>query len=184
MIIKERAIVIRYAEAFIVHARKEIGLAQALADITAVKNLLRDTPQLKEFLDAGDITAYEKAGLMERVLKGSIAEVSFNFLKLLLDKKRMGLFLDIAEYLRVTYAHEGEEPVLLRSSLMLDLSLIKRLEDKLKETFGRKFKFYIDVDSTLLGGIQVIIGNTILDGSLRKRLFDLKEKLKGTEAHV
>jgi F-type H+-transporting ATPase subunit delta len=83
--------------------------------------------------------------------------------------------------LRLTYAHEGEEEVLLRTGFPLDLDQIKRLEDKLREKYGKKFKFYINLDGSLLGGAQVIIGNTILDGSVRMRLLDLKEKLKGIE---
>ena len=38
-------------------------------------------------------------------------------------------------------------------------------------------RFYIDLDGSLLGGVQVVIGNTIIDGSVRKRLDELKEKL-------
>jgi F0F1-type ATP synthase delta subunit len=50
------------------------------------------------------------------------------------------------------------------------------LENKLH----KKFKFYIDVDADLLGGVQVIMGDdTIIDGSVKKRLSDLKEKLRG-----
>ena len=179
--IKERAVVIRYAEAFISSARKAIGLDKALADMRMVKDLIRDNLELKEFFEASDITAYEKERLIEHVLKNEVSEDALNFLKLLLEKKRIYLFMDIVEYLRLTYAHEGEEEVLLRTSFPLDLDLIKRLEDKLRVKYGKKFKFYINLDGSLLGGAQVVIGNTILDGSVRMRLLDLKEKLKATE---
>jgi F-type H+-transporting ATPase subunit delta len=92
-------------------------------------------------------------------------------------------FPDIAEYLLLNYAHEGEEEVVLRTSLPLDIGLIKRIEEKLSERYGKKFKFYIDLDGSLLGGVQVVMGNTIFDGSVRKRLSDLKEKLKETEVN-
>lgn len=181
--IKEHAVIIRYAEAFIGCVRKSVGLEQALMDLRMIRNLIRDNPELKEFLEATDITAYEKEQLIEHVLKSEISEDALNFLKLLLEKKRIYLFLDIVEYLRITYAHEGEEEVLLRTSFPLDLELIKRLEDKLRQKYGKKFKFYIDLDGSLLGGAQVVIGNIIIDGSVRMRLLDLKEKLKAVEVH-
>ncbi|MCX5657027.1 MAG: ATP synthase F1 subunit delta [Candidatus Omnitrophica bacterium] len=181
--IKERAVVIRYAEAFISCARKSVGLEQALMDINMIKGLIRDNPELKKFLEAIDISAYEKEQLIKHVLLGQVSEDSLNFLKLLLEKKRIYLFLDIVEYLRLTYAHEGEEMVVLRTSFPLDLELIKRLEDKLMQRYGKRFKFYIDLDGSLLGGAQVVIGNTVIDGSVRMRLLDLKNKLKGTEVH-
>lgn len=179
--IKERAVVIRYAEAFISCARKSVGLEQALADMNMIKGLIRDNPELKEFLEAIDISAYEKEQLIEHVLKNQASEDSLNFLKLLLEKKRIYLFLDIVEYLRLTYAHEGKERALLRTSYPLSLELIKQLEEKLTEKYKKRFKFYIDLDGSLLGGAQVVIGNTVIDGSVRMRLLDLKNKLKGAE---
>jgi len=181
--IKDRVVVIRYAEAFAGYVRGRIGLERALVDIRAVRNLIRDNPEFKEFLDSSDITAYEKGQLIEKVLKDGVTVETINFLRLLLEKKRIVNFSDIAEYLLLTYAHEGEEEVLLRTSLPLDIGSIKHIEETLSHKYGKKFKFYIDLDGSLLGGVQVIIGNTILDGSVRKRLSDLKEKLKEIEVN-
>jgi F-type H+-transporting ATPase subunit delta len=181
--IKDRPLVIRYAEAFVSVARKETGLTAALSDIRAVKDLIRDTPEFEEFLGSSDITSYEKTRLIEKVLVSEISEVTLNFLKLLLEKKRIALFSDIAEYLRLTYAHEGEEEVVLRMSALLDMELLKDLERKLSSIHSKKLKFYIDLDGSLLGGVQVVIGNTIIDGSVRRRLLDLKEKLHNSEVH-
>jgi F-type H+-transporting ATPase subunit delta len=181
--IKDRVVVIRYAEAFIGYVREGIGLERALADIRTIRNLIRDNPEFKEFLESTDITAYEKEALIGKVFKNEISAEVINFLRLLLDKKRIANFSDIAEYLLLTYAHEGEEDALLRTSLPLDIELVKRIEERLSLRYGKKFKFYIDLDGSLLGGVQVVIGNTILYGSVRKRLLDLKEKLKEAEVN-
>jgi F-type H+-transporting ATPase subunit delta len=181
--IKNRVVVIRYAEAFAGYARESIGLERALADIRIVRNLIRDNPEFKEFLESTDITVYEKEELIGKVFKNEISKETINFLRLLLEKKRIVNLYDIAEYLLLTYAHEGAEEVLLRTSLPLDIGLIKSLEEKLSRRYDKNFKFYIDLDGSLLGGVQVVIGNTILDGSVRKRLSDLKEKLKETEVN-
>jgi len=77
----------------------------------------------------------------------------------------------------VAYAHLGRTDAVLRTSSPLDLELIRKIRDKLEEKFQKKFKFYIDLDTNLLGGVQVIIGNRIIDGSLRRRLDELKGKL-------
>jgi F-type H+-transporting ATPase subunit delta len=57
--------------------------------------------------------------------------------------------------------------------------LIKRIEDVLKKKFKQNLRFYIDLDGSLLGGVQVVVGNTIIDGSVAKRLNDLRGKLAG-----
>ena len=100
-----------------------------------------------------------------------------NFLKLLLDKKRFDIFLDVAEYLRTKYSHQGQVDVLLKTAFPLELELIKRIETVLKNKFKQNLRFYIDLDGSLLGGVQVVIGNTIIDGSVQKRLQELREKL-------
>ena len=103
------------------------------------------------------------------------------FLKLLLDKKRFDIFPDAAEYLRAKYSHHGQVDVLLKTAFPLELDLIKKIEEVLKNKLKKNLRFYIDLDGDLLGGVQVIIGNTIIDGSIRKRLEELKHKLTTLE---
>lgn len=181
--IKDRVVVIRYAKAFVSYAGAGIGFETALAEIRSIRKLIRENPEFKDFLDSSDITVYEKKQLIEKVFKDEVSQEVINFLRLLLEKKRIANFSDIADYLLLVYAHEGEEEAILRTSLPLDIGLVKRLEEKLSLKYGKKFKFYIDLDGSLLGGVQVVIGNTILDGSVQKRLSDLKEKLKETEVN-
>jgi F-type H+-transporting ATPase subunit delta len=77
----------------------------------------------------------------------------------------------------VAYAHLGETEAVLKTSFPLDLDLIKEIKEKLEKKFNRNFRFYIDLDGSMLGGVQVIIGNTIIDGTVVRRLSDLREKL-------
>ena len=98
-------------------------------------------------------------------------------MKLLLEKKRIDIFQDVAEYLRVKYSHEGQVDVLLKTAFPLDLELIEKIQAALRNKFKQDLRFYIDLDGSLLGGVQVVIGNTIIDGSVQKRLQELREKL-------
>ena len=83
----------------------------------------------------------------------------------------------MAEYLRAKYTHQGQLDVLLRTAFPLELEVIEKIELALKKKFKQNLKFYIDLDGSLLGGVQIVFGNTIIDGSVKKRLVDLKEKL-------
>jgi len=94
-----------------------------------------------------------------------------------LEKKRIDKIVEIADYVRVAYAHLGETEAILRTSFPLELDVIRQIKERLEKKLARKIRFYINLDGSLLGGVQVVIGNTILDGSVRKRLNDLKEKL-------
>ena len=175
--IKDKALVSRYAEAFFSLARTHCGQEKALKDLVIVKNVIRDHPDFEQLLNNPEISYGEKCGIIDRVLEDGLSDEIRNFLKLLLEKKRFDIFLDAAEYLRAKYSHAGQVDVLLKTAFPLELDLIKKIETALKNKLKRKLRFYIDLDGSLLGGVQVIIGNTIIDGSLNKRLEELKEKL-------
>jgi len=175
--IKNEVVVNRYAEAYLSFARKNCGLEKALQDIVIVKNIIRDNPGFGDLLDNPEIAYTEKCAIIDGVITDGISDEVRDFLKLLLEKKRFEIFLDVAEYLRGKYSHHGQVDVLLKTAFPLELELIKRIEAALKKRFDRDFRFYIDLDGSLLGGVQVIIGNTIIDGSVKKRLDELRDKL-------
>jgi F-type H+-transporting ATPase subunit delta len=157
-------------------ARGKIGMEQALLGLKQVKDIMRDNHAFKELLQSPEIGVVDKCRIIDEVLEGTSAQIKY-FLKLLIDKGRIVLFEDIAEYARGKYAHAGETEVLLKTTFPVDLSLLKKIKAALEKKINGRVKLYIELDSGLLGGIQVIIGNTIIDGSVRKRLEGIKEKL-------
>ncbi|MCK9571747.1 MAG: ATP synthase F1 subunit delta [Candidatus Omnitrophica bacterium] len=176
--IHNRIIVTRYAEAFLNYARANSGLKQALLDLVEVKNIIRENPEFKELLDNPEIAYLEKCTFLETVLAERVSQDMRNLLKLLVEKERLTCFLDIAEYIRVKHGHAGQVDVLLKTAFPLDLDLIEKIQAALKKKFSEMaLRFYIDLDGSILGGVQVIIGNKTLDGSVKRRLEELKEKL-------
>jgi len=174
---RERLVVERYAEAFMEFAGESIGLKQAVLDFKNLKSLMRDNPGFQEVLASLDVSYSEKCDFIDKVLDADFSNEFKQFLKLLLEKNRLDRIVDIADYVRVAYSHLGETEAILRTSFPLDLSLIRKIKEKLEQKFNRAFRFYIDLDGRLLGGVQVIIGNTIIDGTVRRRLEELKEQL-------
>ena len=175
--IRNQVIVSRYAEAFAGLARESCGLEKALEDLVIVKNIIRDNPGLSQLIYNPEISYTEKCAIIDEVIRDGLCDEIRNFLKLLIEKKRFDIFLDAAEYLREKYAHHGQVDVLLRTAFPLELDVIKKIEVVLRKRLNKDLRFYIDLDGSLLGGVQVVIGNTIIDGSVSKRLEELKEKL-------
>lgn len=175
---KDRIIVKRYAEAFIAYAGETSGLEKAIADFKGIKEVLRDNPEFLKFLQAPEITVHQKNEFIDSVLAGNFSNETRQFVELLLEKSRINLLGQIAEYIRVTYSYGSEVEAVFKTSFPLDLALIEKIKKKLEEKLKKKLKFYIDLDGSLLGGVQVTIGNTVIDGSVRRRLEDLRDKLE------
>lgn len=175
---KDEIVVKRYAEAFLSYAKERIGLDRAVSDLVRLdNNILHENTEFIKFLRSFEITYAEKCDVVDKVLNSEFSDEIKNFVKLLLAKGRVDKLQDIVDYVRIKLS-VWPQPVLLRLTYPLGLRLLKRLEDELQNKFKKKFKFYVDLDSSLLGGMQVVVGNTVIDCSLRRRLDELKEKLK------
>ena len=174
----EPLVVKRYAESFIDFARDDIGIDKVSKEFKDLKNtIIRDNPDFLKLLESPGISFNEKCSFIDKVLCADFSETTRNFLKLLVEKERVDRLLDICEYIRLNYSHGTRREALLKFGSNLDLELIKSIQDGLEKKLKKKFKFYIDLDADILGGVKVITGNTVLDGSVRKRLDDLRERL-------
>ncbi|HOD13026.1 MAG TPA: ATP synthase F1 subunit delta [Candidatus Omnitrophota bacterium] len=176
--IKDRAIVARYGEAFVKYARSALGTEQIVEDLKKLRKILRDHQDLKLFFENPGISLVDKGRVADAVFKEDLAVEVVQFLKLVISHKRITHLEDIVEYVRLKYSHFGEQEVLIKTSYLLDLDLIRKIEQALEKKLNQKCKFYIELDSRILGGIQVVVGNRVLDGSVRGRLNDLKKKLQ------
>jgi len=166
-----------YAEAFLEYAAQTIGFNKGLEDILAVKGVFRENPDLESFLENPAIMNREKSELVEKVFTDGFSQETRDFLKLLLRKGRIGTFTDIAEYARVKYSHGKEVDAVISASYPLDLDILESLKSVLESRLHKKLHLYSDLDPDLLGGVRVTVDNIVLDGSVKKRLQDMREKL-------
>ena len=161
---KDLLIVKRYAEAFMQFANETIGLVNAVHEFKSLKIIMRNNPEFGQILNSLDVPSIEKIQLIDKILTDGFSKEIIQFLKLLLEKRRIDKIIDIADYVRVAYAHLGETDAILKTSFPLDLELVKEIKDRFENKLNKKLRFYIDLDGDLLGGVQVIIGNTVYDG--------------------
>ena len=167
----------RYGDAFLSFAKEGCGLEKGVEDLRNVNRMLLDNPELDSFILTPGIDNSEKFQVLDSVMReGFSAEIKY-LLRLLVDKGRFDKFSDIADYVRVTYSHGIEVDALLKVSYPLDTEMIKRIKDLIERKLNKKLHLYIELDSDLLGGIYVKIENILIDGSVRRRLEDMRAKL-------
>lgn len=171
------ALVRRYAEAYLALVKETIGLEPALEELRNFKIILRGLPDLKKFLETPVIFNAEKLRLIDQICQKGFSPQLKNFLELLLEKRRIDLLGDIVDHLLLRYSHKEEMRALIKVSSILDLETIKSIKGKLEKQTAQRLKLYIGLDGDLLGGVIAVMGNTLIDGSLRGLLVQLKEKL-------
>lgn len=174
---KDQVAAKRYADAFVSFARTILGIGDILSDFRSLKRVCEDNPELIQFLQSAGVPFSEKNKFIDTVLEGECCDAVRQFLKFLLSNGRIDKTVDIAEYIITTYSHENESTALIKTALFLEPETIKAIKDKVEKKLQKKIKLYIDLDPSLLGGVQVIVGNTVIDGSMRKRITQLREQL-------
>lgn len=171
----------RYADAFMQYTKDGAGLEKSIDDCKNIKKILSQSPELLELLKTPGLAYIEKTGLIDRLLGNYFSEDFIIFIKFLLKKGRIDKLLDIVEYIRVNYSYGNKVQVLLKTSYVIELNLLSEIAQKLEKRLEREIKLYITLDGSLLGGIKAIVGNTIIDSSVRRRLDDLRESLEGVK---
>lgn len=174
---KDEAVAKRYADAFLSYAKDTIGFEKGLEELQELKRIVRDNPDFRSFLTAPDIILAEKANSIDNILGKDYSREIRNFLKLLINNKRIDRFLDIAEYARIEYTH-AEHDAVLKTSYAVDTHTLQELKSALEKRTNKKIRLFVEMDGDLLGGVSARIGNIVIDGSVKRRLEDLKEKLK------
>lgn len=175
---KEKIIAKRYSEAFVGYARQTMGLAQAIEELRRVKKIIQDNPEFSHFLLNPEAALGEKNEFIDSVLQNICSVEVRQFFKLLIDKRRFDLVVDMIDYIRINYSHEEAIDALLKTTYPLDLRLIQAIKQKLEDKLHKKLNLFLELEPELLGGVQVIIGNTVFDGSVRRRLEELRSRLK------
>ena len=177
----DEAVAKRYADAFLSYAKETIGFEKGLAELQGLKRIIRDNPDFKGFLEAPDFIPSEKSAVIDAVLGKDFSDAARNFLRLLIRNRRINRCIDIAEYARLQYTHGIEHDAVLKTSYTVDTADLEKMKTALEKRTGKKVHLYIQMDPDLLGGVVAQVGNIIIDGTVKRRLTDLREKLRSVK---
>ena len=129
-------------------------------------------------MDAGD-----KQKILKETFAGSVEEMLYNFLRILSDKRRMGLFLSIADQFGALYRqHLGLLEVEAVTAVAMSENQKQKLRDKLSELTGKQILLQNSVDASILGGVILKYNNQEINGSVREKLSALRHQIRGVIA--
>jgi F-type H+-transporting ATPase subunit delta len=154
------------------------GDAKAIAEqIDALAALAAD-PQLRQFADSpkvGDKQVYE---LMTSAVKTPLAPPVQNLLRAIIDNGRLMALPEIAtQFHALVNAHSGVSDAQVYSAYPLNGALLTEVVAALEKRFGRKLNASVEVQPELIGGIKVVVGDEVLDTSVKARLEQMKVAL-------
>ncbi|MEY4285297.1 MAG: F0F1 ATP synthase subunit delta [Betaproteobacteria bacterium] len=164
-----------YAEALFQSAK---GQASADADWLNELALVAEQPQLQQFADNPKVTPDQVFGLFTSVIKSKLSDRATNFLHTLISNNRLVALPEIArQFHALVNAQQGLSDAHIQSAFPLEGADLAQVQAVLEKRFGRKLNVSVDIQPELIGGIRVVVGDEVLDTSVKARLEQMKVAL-------
>lgn len=151
----------------------------ARRQLTDFETAYAESAELRNFLASPAVTKQQKHGVIEKlVARLGASKIIRNFLFVIVDNQRAHLLPEIVEsFEQVLMERQGVETAEVASAVELSNTQKSTLLQTLEHLTGKKIQAKYMLEPALMGGAVVRIGDTIYDGSLRKRLNVLREQL-------
>lgn len=168
----------RYASALFELAKECQATESWQIQMNAVKDVFSSNPEYLAFFDHYRITKDEKKASLVSIFNGEIDRSLINFLQLLVDKKRIRNIKGIATVFNTLCNDaKGIKEGVVYSIKKLSGEQMKEIESAVSEKLGFTVALNNKLDSSLLTGIKVVVGDNVIDGSMKYRMESLKNEL-------
>ena len=168
----------KYGRAIYEIAAEQNSLKQTEEDLVLIADAIRKNQNLKDFLNHPLLHRDVKKDTLKKLFADKVQPVVLQFCYVVMDKDRFEVFPMMVDYY-VAMAHEGMgvEEADVTSALPLSKSQAEALKDKLADITGKKIILKQKVDTALIGGFTVQVGDRLIDGSVARQLDTLKAKM-------
>ena len=171
----------RYALALFELANEQEKLEAVGRDLAAVAQALAESPELKELTTSplvGRDAAVNAVAATAQAMQ--LDTITGNFLGVLAKNRRLGQLPGVIRAFNTLSArHRGELTAEIVSAHSLDDDQVDAIKQNLRTRMGRDINVDLSVDPAILGGLVVKIESQMIDGSIRTKLNNLAQAMKG-----
>lgn len=164
-----------YAEALFQASKADLGATAAWLEELAV---IASNVHLMQFADNPKVTSEQVFDLIKGLIKAQLSPAAQNFLHAVIDNGRLSALPEMAAQFRDRVnALSGTSDALVYSAFDIDASALADVTELLQKRFGRKLNVSVTLQPELIGGIRVVVGDLVLDTSVKARLDQMKVAL-------
>lgn len=164
-----------YAEALFKAQGSDLAATAVWLDELAA---VSENPQLRQLAENPKAETAQVFDVMTGVVQASLPDAAKNFLRLVIENARLPALPEIANQFRsLKNAASGSSDAVVYSAFALDAQALADVAATLEKRFGRKLSVKVEIDPSLIGGIRAVVGDEVLDTSVKARLEQMKVAL-------
>lgn len=164
-----------YAEALFKASGSDLAAAAAWVDSLGT---IAEDAQLLQFAANPKATVDQVFDLISSVVPTALPAPAQNFLRTVIGNGRLSVLPEIASQFRaLKNAQSGSSDAVVYSAFPMDAAALSDVAGMLEKRFGRKLNASVVLEPELIGGIRVVVGDEVLDTSVKARLEQMKVAL-------
>jgi len=164
-----------YADALYKASLSDLSAAAVWVD--QLQEIASNT-QLQQYADNPNVSDDQVFEVISGVVKTALPEMAKNFLRAVIENGRLSALPEIAQQFRtLKNAQGGSSDAVVYSAFAIDSVALGDLAAALEKRFGRKLNVSVELQPELIGGIRVVVGDEVLDSSVKARLEQMKVAL-------
>lgn len=167
-----------YATALLEIAKAEGHLTEVEDELFRFSRIIAGNDELRMAIGNPGLPVDRRAAIVDELLEGRTLAVTRAMAAFIVGAGRGHDFPAIVQRFVELSAHQRDREVAeVRSATPLDEAAQRKLADALSRATGKQIEVKVAVDPTVMGGLVVEMGDTVIDGTVRHRLEQLKETL-------
>jgi F-type H+-transporting ATPase subunit delta len=170
--------IVGYANGILELARAEGDVERVENELFEIAQALDKSAELRSSLTDPQLPIERKQAVIEDLLGGRATPLTVGLIQLIISQGRISELPEMARAV-AERAAETRSKVLaeVRSAIPLDDDTIQRLAVALSKATGKNVEVKVVVDESVIGGIVARIGDTVIDGSIARRVDSLRQAL-------
>ena len=173
-----KGIIKKYAQAAYKIAVKEQDVNKISVRLHNVRNILKSVPELNQLLITRRIQVQDKITMLKNILGNKISDIEMDVMSLLIENGHMNLFGEVVK--RFDYLLDKESKLVkvhITSSSILSDDEVERISLKIENNIQKEVEVKTETDASIMGGIKLRVGNTLIDGSIYSRSQKMRDTL-------
>ena len=135
-------------------------------------------PQLRQLADSPKVTSEQVLAVITGVARSALPDAARNFLRVIIENGRLDALPEVAVQFRgIVNRLNGSSDAIVYSAFPVEEAALNDISAALQKRFGRKLNLSVKIDESLIGGVRVVVGDEVLDTSVKARLEQMKAAL-------